>query len=74
MITSCNKIKFLSIDGVIKECSTAKASVWPLGEIWLTKAEVLVLLAFDLLCGNSGWNFMEFHSERLWFARDTNRI
>lgn len=38
------------------ECSTAKALVWPLGEIQLTKAEVLVeafqtnLLAFDLLC------------------------
>lgn len=57
MIPSYHKTKFTSIDGIIKECSRAKASIWSLGEIWLTKAEMLVeaaqtnLLAFDLLCG-----------------------
>lgn len=54
---SHHKVKFTGIDGIIKECPTAKITLWLPGETKLTRTEVLIgaantnMLVFDLLYG-----------------------
>ncbi|GAB0206094.1 pol-like protein ENS-3 [Grus japonensis] len=64
------KVKFTGIDGIVKECPTAKIALWLPGEKKLTRTEVLVgaastnTLGFNLLYGRvwklpdgSVWSF-----------------
>jgi len=52
-----HQVKFTGVDGVIRECSTAKITLWLLGKPRLTHTEVLVgaantnILGFGLLYG-----------------------
>lgn len=58
-IIPSDRKNFTRTDGIIKECPTAKISIWPLGEKQFTKVEVLVgaaqlkLLGLDLLYGQT---------------------
>ncbi|GAB0208371.1 pol-like protein ENS-3 [Grus japonensis] len=81
------KVKFTGIDGIVKECPTAKIALWLPGERKLTRTEVLVgaantnILGFDVLHGRvwklpdgSVWSFAgRGDGEIAWLEEDETK-
>ncbi|GAB0209671.1 pol-like protein ENS-3 [Grus japonensis] len=82
-----HKVKFTRIDGIVKECPTAKIALWLPGERKLTRTEVLVgaantnILGFDVLSGRvwklpdgSLWSFAgRGDGEIAWLEEDETK-